>query len=279
MTFLRWLVWAWIGAVVLGACGGEAGDSNTPIPAPTRTLIPSTATPTGQPVLTSPTPTDLPSPATLAAATETAGLSTAPLERMITLTTEDLVAQGIDPDDIRIVSIDAVTWADDTWECASQKAPNAGGSQRLMPGYRIVYSVRNRATVYHTDRRETFFACEDDGWLLREGTPLLIDPIVASMVALCKQDAARRLAVDESAFELGSVVMLTWPDESIGCPRPGITYDDSDTPGYRIVLRTGETEMVYHTSVRHVVLCEPDDEILPGMIRQGLATPAPDSRD
>ena len=72
---------------------------------------------------------------------------------------------------------------------------------------------------------------------------------------------------------------ITWPDESIGCPQPGIQYDDTETPGYRIVLQMDDTTLIYHTSVRHLVLCEADDEILPGLLRRGLATPPPETGD
>ena len=61
----------------------------------------------------------------------------------------------------------------------------------------------------------------------------------------------------------------------MGCPQAGIAYSQQETPGFRIALRAGEETLVYHTSARHVVLCPPEQAILPGPIRQTLATPLP----
>lgn len=262
-----------LGAALLAACGGsDAG--RTPTILPTRTLIPPTATPTLVPVNVTPTPTDLPSPATLVAATaEAASLS--PVETMIEATTRDLVASGVSPADIRLLSVDGFVWQDATWGCATRPASpgdDAGGS---TAGYRIAYSVGSRAYVYHTDLEGAFFICDDPAWLAHNGTPILVDPIASATVTLCRADAARRLGIAQDTLQLISLVTVTWPDDSVGCPQPGIAYGQGETPGYRVVLRAGEDALVYHTSARHVVLCAPDQAILPGLIRQALATPIP----
>mgnify|MGYP007083298096 CR=1 FL=1 len=262
-----------LGAALLVACN-ESGAGRAPTILPTRTLIPSTATPTLTPANATPTPTDLPSPATLAAATAVAE-SLSPVEAMIEATMRDLVASGVAPADIRLLSVDGFAWQDATWGCATREGAAGDTRGGSTAGYRIAYSAGSRVYVYHTDLEGTFFLCDDAGWLARNGTPILVDPIASAMVALCRADATRRLGIAQDSLQLASLVTVTWPDDSVGCPQPGITYSQQETPGFRIALRAGEETLVYHTSARHVVLCPPEQAILPGPIRQTLATPLP----
>jgi hypothetical protein len=262
-----------LGTVLLAACSGS-GAGRAPTIMPTRTLIPPTATPTPPPADFTPTPTDLPSPATLAAATAEAA-SPSPVEVMIEATTRDLVASGVAPADIRLLSVDGFAWQDATWGCAAREGAADGSSGGSTAGYRIAYSAGSRVYVYHTDLEGAFFLCDDPDWLARNGTPILVDPIASATVALCRADAARRLGIAPDTLQLTSLVTVTWPDDSVGCPQPGIAYSQQETPGYRIVLRAGGETLVYHTSAHHMVLCAPDKAILPGPIRQALATPVP----
>jgi hypothetical protein len=259
-------------ALVLAACDAVS-RSSAPTVVPTRTLIPPTATPTPPPVRATPTPTDLPSPATLAAATSEAE-RLSPVLAMIDLTTRDLTTRGITPDEVRLLSVDGFTWPENSWGCGARDEAGAIGQR---PGYRIVYRAGDRFYIYHTDLEGAFALCDDPAWLTREGAPILVDPIAEEMVTLCRADAARRTGLDAGAIRLASVVTVTWPDESLGCPQPGIQYRQHETPGYRVVLRAGDETLVYHTSARDVILCPPDQAILPGLIRQALATPLPQS--
>ncbi len=71
-----------------------------------------------------------------------------------------------------------------------------------------------------------------------------------------KLDLGRRLGVDIGEIELGEVASATWPDFSLGCPRPGQVYGQAIVPGYRITLTAGGREYVYHTDARtRFVIC------------------------
>jgi hypothetical protein len=274
---IRWLIIVGIGVIALAACGSSTPDE--PVSVPTRTLIPPSATPVPRPADTTPTPTDLPSASALGAApTLAAGTSLIPAaaQRMIDQTMADLVDQaGVNPDDIRLLSLDAFTWQDSSWGCLAHD--NDGLADSIVtPGYRLAYGIEQRVTVYHTDRRAGFFICDDPGWLLLEGDPIPLDPIEASMVELSARDAARYLGITEEDLQLVSLIMVDWPDSSVGCPKPNADYADEMTPGYRMAFRAGAETLIYHTSIRQVVRCTPQQEILPGVLRQALATPEPD---
>jgi hypothetical protein len=273
---IRWLIMAVIGLMALAACGGSTPEKAVSVP--TRTLIPPSATPTLRPADTTPTPTDLPSASEFKTVPTPAAytfLFPVAAQSMIDLTMADLVDQtGVNPEDIRLLSVDAFTWPDSSFGCLAR---DDGGvtDTVVIPGYRVVYGVGQRVYVYHTDRRAVFFVCDDPAWLALEGDPIPLDPIEASMVEFSARDAAKTLGVAEGDVQLISLITVDWPDSSVGCPRPNADYADTVTPGYRMVFRAGADTLIYHTSIRQAVRCAPREEILPGVLRQALATPEP----
>jgi hypothetical protein len=277
---MRWLVVFGIGLMALAACSDPQPREVVAIA--TRTLIPPTTTPTLVPLDTTPTPTDLPSAAALSIATPTSAslaLIPAAAQAMIDQTMADLVTQPrIDPADIRLLSLDELTWRNDSWGCRARY--DAGYiDPAVVPGYRIVYSAGQRAYVYHTDQDGAFFLCDDQDWLALEGEPIPLDPIAQAMVDLCIHDISKRLETpEETDIQLISLVMVNWPDSSIGCPRAAAEYEDTLTPGYRMVFRAGDDTLIYHTSIRQVLRCTLDEEILPGLLRRALPTPDENQR-
>jgi hypothetical protein len=67
-----------------------------------------------------------------------------------------------------------------------------------------------------------------------------------SMISLALADAARRTQRDVSTLVVVSADPVTWPDGSIGCPRPGMMYSQALVPGYRIRIRAGGELLDYH---------------------------------
>jgi hypothetical protein len=270
----KYLLGVLILASGLAACGDSA-SSPASVSVPTRTLVPPTATPTPEPVTPTITPTDFPAPSTLAAAGSTDDIAVIPpaAQRLIELTTADLIdTQGLDAATVRLMSLDAFTWSDAGLGCDGGGDTAAG----QVDGYRIVFTAGTRIFVYHTDGDAAFVLCDDPGWMAREGQPLPLDPIADSMVEQAQRDAARRLDVSQTRVRLVSLLAMTWPDASVGCPQPEIDYADVETPGYRIVVRADDQTLIYHTSIRHFVTCVPEDEVLPGMLRRALPTPTPE---
>jgi hypothetical protein len=272
--FRQRLIMVGVGLVLLAACSHDSGA--VPTGAPTRTLIPPTLTSTPAPVVLTPASTDLPAPSALSLPTRTSVPQISPIvQALIDRTARDLVVQdNIAPESIRLLSVDAVTWNDGSWGCASR----GEGSPTTLPatrGYRIVFTAGSRVYVYHTDDQDTFFLCPDRTWLALEGEPVIVDPIAQSMVDLTRQDVAQRLKVSDPEIKLVSLLTITWPDSSLGCPRAGADYEDREMSGYRIVYRVTDETIIYHTSIRDFVRCSPEEEILPGILREAMPTPEP----
>jgi hypothetical protein len=275
--FRRWLALVAIGLVLLTACGGDSEVVPTGA-LPTRTLIPPTLTPTVVPGDLTPTPTDLPAPSALSlpVATVVPQVPSA-VQALIDRTARDLVEQhDVAPESIRLLSVDAIPWRAGSQNCATPSGDNGTGTP-ATPGYQIAFTAGSRVYVYHTDDRDTFFLCPDRTWLAQEGEPVIVDPIAQSMVDLARQDATQRLKAPEAEIKLVSLLTVNWPDSSLGCPKAGADYEDREMSGYRIVFQTADQTIIYHASVRDFVRCAPDEEILPGILRQAIATPEPGS--
>jgi hypothetical protein len=87
--------------------------------------------------------------------------------------------------------------------------------------------------------------------------PTPYDPYVTQRIALATADLAQRLALDPAQIELVEVASVTWPDSSLGCPKPGMMYTQALVDGLRIRLAVEEQVYSYHSgSSRAPFLCE-----------------------
>lgn len=78
------------------------------------------------------------------------------------------------------------------------------------------------------------------------------------VVAAARADAARRSGRAAEGLQLVSAERVTWPDGSLGCPRPGMAYTMALVPGFRIVLSAAGERYDYHADQRgQLVLCPP----------------------
>lgn len=60
-------------------------------------------------------------------------------------------------------------------------------------------------------------------------------------------DLAQRLGVPVEQIRVVAVEPVTWPDTSLGNPRPGEIYAQVPTEGYRVMLQQATTRYEYHT--------------------------------
>src|SRR5262249_19296919 len=68
-------------------------------------------------------------------------------------------------------------------------------------------------------------------------TPQAVSPELAPLVAAI----AKELGVSEDAVHVVSAEKKTWPDRSLGCPKPGQMYAQVLTPGYLVVVEVNGT--------------------------------------
>ncbi|HEX3050683.1 MAG TPA: hypothetical protein VHP83_08515 [Aggregatilineaceae bacterium] len=260
VLYRRHLLLVGIGLALLAGCRSDAAPPSDPLP--TRTLAPFTPSPSPDLPIVAPTttPTELPDPSSLAQSPTEQRVSLIPpaAQHLLNITLNDLTGeQGESRDNVRLLSLESFTWRDSSWGC-----PGHDETVSFTTGYRIIYSAGGRIFAYHTDNEETFFLCPD--WVDLQGEPLPADPIAASMVELAARDVASRFSVPQP--ELISLIAVTWSDSSLGCPRVSGDYTNEEIDGYRIVFRVNEATAIYHTSIRELFFCLPEDEILPGLL-------------
>lgn len=89
------------------------------------------------------------------------------------------------------------------------------------------------------------------------GAPAAATPTAASAdLAPIVAAIAKDLGVSPDAVHVVSVDQETWPDRSLGCPKPGQMYAQVLTPGYRVVVEVNGTSSEFHTDEQsNVVRC------------------------
>jgi hypothetical protein len=73
---------------------------------------------------------------------------------------------------------------------------------------------------------------------------------------MARTDLARRLGIEEGRVKRVSVAPRTWPDASLGCPKPDTMYAQVETPGYLIELEAAGKKYAYHSDHKRVVQCD-----------------------
>jgi hypothetical protein len=86
-----------------------------------------------------------------------------------------------------------------------------------------------------------------------------IDPGLDPLVAMAVTSLAGDLGVAEAEVAVVAATLVVWPDTSLGCPLPGMEYQQVPQDGSRIVLAHSGATYEYHTggSRFEPFLCEP----------------------
>lgn len=231
-------------------------------PAPTRILIPAAATLTPTPTQPAPTPPPLAAPDDLGGgATPTAVLTIpAGAQPLLDAVVDDLARRlDIETGAVQLLAFETATWAAIDLGCGDDPM---GASDRRVGGYRIVLLVEGVPYEYHTDETSRIRLCPT-GSIAAANDLLLTDPIAAELVGLAGRQLAALLDISARRVELVEIVPYTWADTSLGCPLPEQTYSERQIDGYRILMRAGTDEYIFHADFDSVVLCDPANEQLP----------------
>lgn len=61
-------------------------------------------------------------------------------------------------------------------------------------------------------------------------------------------DLSQRLGIPSAEIAIVSLLEVTWPDGSIGCPEPGALYTQALVSGQQLILQANGTDYYYHSS-------------------------------
>lgn len=105
-----------------------------------------------------------------------------------------------------------------------------------------------------------WIGCAPPPAIAPESTPPIPIPEEARRwVDLARQELAKRLQILDEVIDLIDVEAAEWPTAAMGCPKPGETYAEVVTPGYRIRFRVQDRVYEVHVSKRgEIRLCPPE---------------------
>jgi hypothetical protein len=164
--------------------------------------------------------------------------------------------------------VSAVEWPDSGIGCG---APGGLYAQVITPGFRVVLAAAQKIYRVHVGGGRAVVCGEGMAVTttptLPRGEPLRpdegpvsgpTDPRSRQLVTDATSDLASRLGVPAAAIALVGYQDVTWPDRSLGCPRPGLEYPQVSVEGVRIRLATSGRAYEYHAGGgRAPFLCEP----------------------
>lgn len=88
--------------------------------------------------------------------------------------------------------------------------------------------------------------------------------VPADVMASVYAAAEAHSGIDRSAMTVVRAESVVWPDGSLGCPEPGMTYTMATVDGYWVELSAGDTTLDYRVGSKGVVrLCESPIGITP----------------
>ena len=67
---------------------------------------------------------------------------------------------------------------------------------------------------------------------------------------------ASELEVPQDRISVVSVAAVHWPDSSVGCPRPGMSYLTVITPGHMILLKVEDRTYAVHEAKGQAFVCQ-----------------------
>jgi hypothetical protein len=77
--------------------------------------------------------------------------------------------------------------------------------------------------------------------------PTAYDPALEAYVQLAKEDLAARLGLSTGAIQVIEARSVVWPDGSLGCPHPGMSYIQVPQDGALIRLSAAGITYNYHS--------------------------------
>ena len=87
------------------------------------------------------------------------------------------------------------------------------------------------------------------------------EPEQLPIVTPARVDLAERLGVEPEEIEVVVAERVTWPDGSLGCPQPGMSYTQAIVEGSRVVLGHDERVYLYHAGTDdQPFLCPSEDK-------------------
>ncbi|MGI9609548.1 MAG: hypothetical protein ACR2NL_04560 [Acidimicrobiia bacterium] len=98
----------------------------------------------------------------------------------------------------------------------------------------------------------------------------VVSPDLAEEVEAALLDLTGRIG-DDTVVEVIAAHGLTWPDGSLGCPQPDMSYTQALVDGYRIEFAEGANRFIYHGALGSMpFLCAEGEEGSPDLVSKSV---------
>jgi hypothetical protein len=176
-----------------------------------------------------------------------AAVSDASKDPAAVLARKTLAAElGIAESSIRVQSVAAAEWPDASLGCPRKGMQYA---QVITHGHRVALEAGGRAYDVHVSGSEAV-VCD----AAKKGGEHLA--AAARLSELARRDLASRLGVPAEKVKTILLRPRTWPDASLGCPKPDMSYAQMETKGFVIELEAGGKKYRYHSDMQRLVPCD-----------------------
>ncbi len=99
------------------------------------------------------------------------------------------------------------------------------------------------------------------------------DPVAAELVRIARELVARQQDIAIGRVELVDIMPVVWSDSGLNCASEEVETMPMVIDGYRILLRTGEQNILFHSDFDRVIACFFENERLPeGVILEAVET-------
>ena len=193
----------------------------------------------------------------------------APLEEAQQLAVDTLAREtGASPAAIEIVSAQPARWPDTNLGCrrSTSAAPQEG-----VQGYRVVLRDASKLHVVHVAGSQAVVcatgltaasAPRETSTMQSDAEPA--DPASRNLIARAREDLSRRLSRPSEDVKFIQFKAVVWPDNSYGCPRPGMAYTQVQREGVLISFAVDGRRFDYHGGEgREPFLCQTPDAAVP----------------
>ena len=158
---------------------------------------------------------------------------------------------GVGLEEISVREVIPAEWRDSSLGCPQKGMYHA---PVLASGYRVILDVAGEAREVHVAGDRAVLCGGTPG---SSGSPPPTSlETAAKLSRMARKDLSSRLKVPEEAISVSFIRPTTWPDASLGCPRPGATYAQGAIRGFLIELRAGGKTHRYHTDMATVRPCD-----------------------
>lgn len=137
---------------------------------------------------------------------------------------------GVELSSIRIISVVAVEWRDG---CLGLAAPDEMCTMAIVPGYQVILEVDGQQFMLHTNA---------SGSQVRAANLPAPENLVPPAALQARAGLADTLQLAPEAVRIISTEAVEWPDACLGAPQPDEVCAQVVTPGYKVLLGTGETQ-------------------------------------